>query len=158
MLDQKPEDVRRITCIGAGPIGGGWAAHFLAQGYQVTSYLHDADEHGPLMRLLGTAWTSLEAIGLADGASMDNFNWTASTDFARALMSLEQTTIDGVVAVAKADPAQLQPALQAFNVSSVEELSVINAENFGGKVLALPTREDIKLPVEEQLIVELYSR
>ncbi len=34
----------------------------------------------------------------------------------------------------------------------------LDAENFGGKVLALPTREDIKLPVEEQLIVELYSR
>ena len=80
MLNQKPEDVHRITCIGAGPIGGGWAAHFLAQGYQVTSYLHDADEHGPLMRLLGTAWASLEAIGLADGASMDNFNWTCDLE------------------------------------------------------------------------------
>lgn len=34
----------------------------------------------------------------------------------------------------------------------------LDAENFAGKVLALPTREDIKLPVEEQLIVELYSR
>ena len=34
----------------------------------------------------------------------------------------------------------------------------LDAENFSGKVLALPTREDIKLPVEEQLIVELYSR
>ncbi len=34
----------------------------------------------------------------------------------------------------------------------------LDVENFGGRVLALPTREDIKLPVEEQLIVELYSR
>jgi small subunit ribosomal protein S4 len=34
----------------------------------------------------------------------------------------------------------------------------LDVENFSGKVLALPTREDIKLPVEEQLIVELYSR
>jgi small subunit ribosomal protein S4 len=34
----------------------------------------------------------------------------------------------------------------------------LDAESFTGKVLALPTREDIKLPVEEQLIVELYSR
>jgi small subunit ribosomal protein S4 len=34
----------------------------------------------------------------------------------------------------------------------------LDVENFGGNVLALPTREDIKLPVEEQLIVELYSR
>ena len=34
----------------------------------------------------------------------------------------------------------------------------LDIDNFAGKVNALPTREDIKLPVEEQLIVELYSR
>ncbi len=34
----------------------------------------------------------------------------------------------------------------------------LDPESFTGKLLALPTREDIKLPVEEQLIVELYSR
>jgi small subunit ribosomal protein S4 len=34
----------------------------------------------------------------------------------------------------------------------------LDPENFVGKAIALPTRADIKLPVEEQLIVELYSR
>ena len=34
----------------------------------------------------------------------------------------------------------------------------IDRENFKGKVLALPKREDIHLPVNEQLIVELYSK
>ncbi len=34
----------------------------------------------------------------------------------------------------------------------------LDPENFVGKVNALPTRDDIKLPIEEQLIVELYSR
>ncbi len=34
----------------------------------------------------------------------------------------------------------------------------LDADNFRGKVVGLPSREDIKLPVEEQLIVELYSR
>ena len=34
----------------------------------------------------------------------------------------------------------------------------LDAENFTGKVLRSPTREDIKLPIQEQLIVELYSR
>ncbi len=34
----------------------------------------------------------------------------------------------------------------------------LDADNFTGRVNALPTREDVKLPVEEQLIVELYSR
>jgi small subunit ribosomal protein S4 len=34
----------------------------------------------------------------------------------------------------------------------------LDVENFSGKVLHLPKREDIKLPIQEQLIVELYSR
>jgi small subunit ribosomal protein S4 len=34
----------------------------------------------------------------------------------------------------------------------------IDRDNFKGRVLALPKREDINLPVNEQLIVELYSK
>jgi len=34
----------------------------------------------------------------------------------------------------------------------------IDRENFKGRVLALPRREDINLPINEQLIVELYSK
>ena len=33
----------------------------------------------------------------------------------------------------------------------------IDRENYKGRVIALPKREDIQLPVNEQLIVELYS-
>ena len=87
MLDQAAEAVKRVTCIGAGPIGGGWAAHFLAQGYRVTSYLHAQSEYDALMRLLETAWESLEEIGLAEGASMDNFGCT--TDLAEATEEAE---------------------------------------------------------------------
>ena len=83
MLNRAPADVRRVCCIGAGPIGGGWAAFFLAQGYEVRSYLHAGSEYDALMRLLDTAWESLEAIGLADNASRDNFSW--STDLEEAV-------------------------------------------------------------------------
>jgi len=34
----------------------------------------------------------------------------------------------------------------------------IDREGFKGSVNALPKREDIQLPVNEQLIVELYSK
>ena len=34
----------------------------------------------------------------------------------------------------------------------------VNRDNYTGKVLSLPKREDIQLPVNEQLIVELYSK
>ena len=34
----------------------------------------------------------------------------------------------------------------------------MNKEQFQGKVMALPTREDLTMPIREQLIVELYSK
>jgi small subunit ribosomal protein S4 len=34
----------------------------------------------------------------------------------------------------------------------------VNRDNYTGRVLSLPKREDIQLPVNEQLIVELYSK
>ena len=32
-----PDAVRTVTCVGAGVIGGGWVAYFLARGYDATS-------------------------------------------------------------------------------------------------------------------------
>lgn len=34
----------------------------------------------------------------------------------------------------------------------------VNADQFAGKVVAVPSREEIDAPIEEHLIVELYSR
>ncbi len=34
----------------------------------------------------------------------------------------------------------------------------INRDNYSGKVLSMPSRADVNLPVNEQLIVELYSK
>lgn len=68
MSRQSPEAVKRVTSIGAGPIGAGWAAHFLAQGYDVTAYLHDPAERPVFDDIVNTAWISLEALGLKAGA------------------------------------------------------------------------------------------
>ncbi|MEM7226428.1 MAG: 3-hydroxyacyl-CoA dehydrogenase NAD-binding domain-containing protein [Pseudomonadota bacterium] len=83
MARKEPRAVRRIVNIGAGPIGGGWSAHFLARGYDVTTYLHDAAEEPALRALIDTAWISLEALGLAEGASRDRL--TCTTDLAAAV-------------------------------------------------------------------------
>jgi small subunit ribosomal protein S4 len=34
----------------------------------------------------------------------------------------------------------------------------VSFENFSGRVLSLPKRKDVNLPINEQLIVELYSK
>ncbi|MEE2981024.1 MAG: 3-hydroxyacyl-CoA dehydrogenase NAD-binding domain-containing protein [Pseudomonadota bacterium] len=87
MARPDPQDVRRVTSVGAGPIGGGWTAHFLAQGYDVTTYIHDASEEDALRRLLEVAWQSLKEIGLADGASLDRLQVT--TDLGEAVADAE---------------------------------------------------------------------
>lgn len=66
-----PAQVTRVACIGAGVIGGGWVAHFLARGYDVTAWDPAPDAEPRLRRLVEAAWPALEQLGLADGASPD---------------------------------------------------------------------------------------
>ncbi|WP_016906606.1 3-hydroxyacyl-CoA dehydrogenase NAD-binding domain-containing protein [Streptomyces xiaopingdaonensis] len=66
-----PEDVTRVSCVGAGVIGGGWVAHFLARGYSVTAWDPAPDAEEKLRRLVDAAWPALEQLGLAEGASAE---------------------------------------------------------------------------------------
>ncbi|MEI5032079.1 3-hydroxyacyl-CoA dehydrogenase NAD-binding domain-containing protein [Streptomyces sp. S1A(2023)] len=79
-----PEDVRRVACVGAGVIGGGWAAHFLARGYDVTAWDPAPDAAVRLRRLVAAAWPALEKLGLAPGASQDRLTVTTTLEEAVA--------------------------------------------------------------------------
>ena len=79
--------VQRVACIGAGPIGAGWSAYFLANGFDVTTYIHDVDEERSLRALIDNAWLALEEIGLAEGA--DRARLTVHTDLAEAVANAE---------------------------------------------------------------------
>ena len=74
------QHVRVVTSIGAGPIGAGWTAFFLARGYQVRAYLHSMDEEKAFRSILDTAWPCLVELGLAEGASLDNLTVTDSLE------------------------------------------------------------------------------
>jgi len=77
-----PTSVTRVTSIGAGPIGAGWAAHFLARGYDVCAYIHDPKERKSFDAILDTAWISLSALGLEKGASRDRLSVTGDLNIA----------------------------------------------------------------------------
>ncbi|KAB2965938.1 MAG: 30S ribosomal protein S4 [Thermoanaerobaculia bacterium] len=53
---------------------------------------------------------------------------------------------------------QVRASVESASGRGVPDWLTLDAASFTGKVQALPSREDIKLPVQEQLIVELYSR
>jgi small subunit ribosomal protein S4 len=71
-----------------------------------------------------------------------------------------QVGLNDLVAV-KADSKNTEKfkglAENAAGKTAPQWLSV-NAEMMEARVVALPVREDIELPIEEHLIVELYSR
>jgi carnitine 3-dehydrogenase len=67
-----PGQVRTVTCVGAGVIGGGWAAYFLARGYQVRAWDPAPDAEGRLRHLVDRSWPALTELGLAPGASPDH--------------------------------------------------------------------------------------
>ena len=72
--------VSTIASIGGGPIGGGWAAHFLARGYDVRAYLHDPAEELAFREIIETAWPCLIELGLADTASLDRLHITSNLE------------------------------------------------------------------------------
>ncbi len=63
----------------------------------------------------------------------------------------------GVRATSAQNPA-IQHALEEVKGRGVPEWLSFDANTMSGRIASLPTREQINLPVQEQLIVELYSK
>ena len=51
-----------------------------------------------------------------------------------------------------------QAVVEANSARPVPEWIDVDRNNLSAKVIALPTREQIEAPVDEQLIVEFYSK
>jgi small subunit ribosomal protein S4 len=54
--------------------------------------------------------------------------------------------------------APIQRAAEAGNQRTIPAWLDVDFENLRGRILRLPTREEIDAPVQEHLIIELYSR
>jgi small subunit ribosomal protein S4 len=64
--------------------------------------------------------------------------------------------------IAVEDKSKSSPKIKAISEiaggKAIPKWLEFDAENLSGKVVALPAREDIDLPIKEHLIVELYSK
>lgn len=54
--------------------------------------------------------------------------------------------------------ARIAEAMDSVVRRGVPHWLQLEKEKFLGRVLALPTREDLTMPIQEQFIVELYSK
>ena len=54
--------------------------------------------------------------------------------------------------------AKINEALEGIARRGVPSWLELDKEHYQGKIRALPTREDLTMPIKEQLIVELYSK
>ena len=71
MIPVEPDQVRRVSVVGAGVIGGGWALHYLRMGLDVDVYDPSPRAEADLLRMLEVTWPLLERVGLRLGASPD---------------------------------------------------------------------------------------
>ena len=76
-------DVRTVCCAGTGVIGGGWAAYFLAHGYDVVAWDPATGAEERVRHLVDAAWPALTELGLTEGADRARLSFEA--DLATAL-------------------------------------------------------------------------
>ena len=141
MTRPSPDQVKTVASIGAGPIGAGWAAHFLARGYDVVSYIHDASEEAAFRKILDTGWVSLEGLGLAEGASKERL--TLVTDLAEALGQAD------FVQESAPERLDLKQALYA-QLSELVPEDVVIASSTSGLTM---TEIQAKCPTAERTVV-----
>ncbi|RLV50542.1 L-carnitine dehydrogenase [Nocardioides mangrovicus] len=77
-------DVRTVCCAGVGVIGGGWAAYFLARGYDVVAWDPAPGADDRLRHVVDAAWPALTELGLADGADRSRLRFEPELDKALA--------------------------------------------------------------------------
>jgi len=71
VIPVEPDQVRRVSVVGAGVIGGGWALHYLRMGLDVDVYDPSPRAEADLLSMLEVTWPLLERVGLRPGASPD---------------------------------------------------------------------------------------
>jgi len=79
--------IRRVAVVGAGLIGSGWAAQFLAQGLEVSATDPAPGAEAKMRATLARIWPVMEQLGLKPGASPDRLHFSA--DLASAVAGAE---------------------------------------------------------------------
>ena len=70
-----PDGVRRVTVLGAGTIGSGWAVHFLAHGKDLTICDVAPGAESRVRKFVQDTWPSMLRLGVTDAATPPDFRF-----------------------------------------------------------------------------------
>jgi carnitine 3-dehydrogenase len=150
-----PQDVKTVAIVGAGVIGGGWAAHFLRMGYDVTAWDPGPGAADRLNALVDAAWPTLERLGLRPGASPDRLRFAAGLADAVAGAGFVQESAPEVLAAKVTLLAELDAVTPADVVISSSTSGfamsdmVVAAANPGRFVVGHPFNPPYLIPLVE---------
>jgi carnitine 3-dehydrogenase len=123
MAAPDPQRVERLAVVGAGVIGGGWAAHYLRRGYDVRAYDPGPGAEQRLRTLVERAWPFLERLGLSAGASPDRLTFHAELGEA----------LDGAQMVQESTPEHLERKRRALaEIDALLDPDVVIASSTSG--------------------------
>lgn len=71
--------IKTVGIVGTGVIGSSWTALFLAHGLQVLVADPSPDAAERLAAYLESVWPALQAIGLSQGASLENYEFVGTS-------------------------------------------------------------------------------
>ncbi len=141
MTRPAPDNVTRVTCVGAGTIGSGWAAWFLAQGMDVTMTDPSPEADALARANIDQSWPVLETLGLKEGASRDRL------------------TFDGDLASAVTDAEFIQESAPDREQLKIDLFAEIDAASPADTVIAssssafLPSRIQSKCRHPERVVI-----
>jgi carnitine 3-dehydrogenase len=123
MARPAPQRVERIAVVGAGVIGGGWAAHYLRRGYRVQAFDPAPGAEQRLRTLVERAWPFLEQLGLAAGAGLERLSFHSELGAA----------LEGAELVQESTPEQLEPKRASIEeIDSLLDPDIVIASSTSG--------------------------
>ncbi|WP_321786987.1 3-hydroxyacyl-CoA dehydrogenase NAD-binding domain-containing protein [Paraburkholderia sp. J94] len=119
-----------VAVVGTGVIGAGWATHFLAQGFAVTTTDPGQGAESRMRNWIEESWPVVERLGLADGASRDKLIFTTdvgaavhNADFiqesAPERLDVQHALIVSIESAARADTI-IASSSSGFAISDVQ--------------------------------------
>lgn len=110
------DSIDTVACVGAGTIGGGWVAYFLAKGLGVRIWDPSPTAAETLTALIDDAWPALTALGLDDGADPTAWSIHAELDEALEGVAFVQESAPEVLGMKRSLLAQVAAAAEPYAV------------------------------------------